>query len=484
MLFNSIEFLLFLPITFFSYWFLFNKNIKLQNLFIVFVSYLFYGWWDKRFLILIAITSFFSWLSGIVIENIRNNRKQADRKSILTKCKWIVGLNISLNLFILAFFKYYNFFVSNFVELFSSFGITLHLSTFNIILPVGISFYTFQALSYTIDVYRERIQPTRDIISFFAFVSFFPQLVAGPIERATNLLVQFYKPRTFSYDHGVDGIRLMMWGFFKKLVIADNCAPVVNDIFSNYMSYSASTLVMGAVLFAFQIYGDFSGYSDIAIGVSKLFGISLKRNFHYPYFSHNIIDFWKRWHISLNTWFVDYVYIPLGGKRKGTSIYIRNVFVVFFLSGLWHGANWTFIVWGIYNGLLLVSLFLLKNKLKYWPNWNIVFSSLVTFIFVLLGWIFFRSESISVAIDYIRNIYSSSIFYIPKVGGINNVYALISLFYILVLLVIEWINKDKSFGFDISSIKRRWVRYLLYTIIVFSIYYFGNNSSDFIYFQF
>ena len=330
MLFNSIEFLLFLPITFFSYWFLFNKNIKLQNLFIVFVSYLFYGWWDKRFLILIAITSFFSWLSGIVIENIRNNRKQADRKSILTKCKWIVGLNISLNLLILAFFKYYNFFVSNFVELFSSFGITLHLSTFNIILPVGISFYTFQALSYTIDVYRERIQPTRDIISFFAFVSFFPQLVAGPIERATNLLVQFYKPRTFSYDHGVDGIRLMMWGFFKKLVIADNCAPVVNDIFSNYMSYSASTLVMGAVLFAFQIYGDFSGYSDIAIGVSKLFGISLKRNFHYPYFSHNIIDFWKRWHISLNTWFVDYVYIPLGGKRKGTSIYIRNVFVVFF----------------------------------------------------------------------------------------------------------------------------------------------------------
>lgn len=304
MLFNSIEFLVFLPIVFLSYWFLFNRSVKLQNLFVVGVSYLFYGWWDERFLLLIAFTSFFSWLSGIGIEKIRNTSED-NLKSMRLKCRWIAGGNIVLNLLILGFFKYYNFFIESFVSAFSLAGITLHTSTLYVILPVGISFYTFQALSYTIDVYRKRLEPTHDIVAFFAFVSFFPQLVAGPIERATNLLVQFYKPRTFIYDNAVDGVRQMLWGFFKKIVIADNCALVVNDVFGNYGHYSGSTLLMGAILFAFQIYGDFSGYSDIAIGTAKLFGVNLKQNFRYPYFSLNIIDFWRRWHISLNTWFVD-----------------------------------------------------------------------------------------------------------------------------------------------------------------------------------
>lgn len=325
MLFNSIEFLIYLPLVFLLYWFVFSRKIKLQNLFIVIVSYLFYGWWDWRFLLLIAFTSFCSWLSGIAIEKVREKTENAP--VVRTRCKWITSVNIFLNLAILGFFKYFNFFVDNFVEVFSLLGITLHKSTLQIILPVGISFYTFQALSYTIDVYRRRLKATKDIIAFFAFVSFFPQLVAGPIERATNLLVQFYEPRRFTFEEAVDGMRQILWGFFKKMVIADNCALVVNDVFSNYTNYSASTLVLGAVMFAFQIYGDFSGYSDIAIGTAKLFGITLKQNFNYPYFSINIIDFWRRWHISLNTWFVDYVYIPLGGSREGRYKHIRNIFV-------------------------------------------------------------------------------------------------------------------------------------------------------------
>ncbi len=339
MLFNSIEFAIFLPIVFLLYWFVFNRSLKLQNLFIVAVSYVFYGWWDWRFLFLIAFTSFCSWGSGLLIE--RYNSKPKKAKTIST-------LNIVLNLLILGVFKYYDFFAKEFAELFglSSDGILL-----NIILPVGISFYTFQALSYSIDVYRGKLKPTHDIVQFFAFVSFFPQLVAGPIERAINLLPQFEKPRRFDYDIAVDGMRQILWGLFKKMVVADNCAVYVDQVFSNYQSHSGSTLLLAAVLFTFQIYGDFSGYSDIAIGTAKLFGIKLMRNFNMPYFSRDIAEFWRRWHISLTTWFRDYVYIPLGGSRVSKAKVVRNTFVIVLLSGFCHGANWSFSVGGAYHGL-------------------------------------------------------------------------------------------------------------------------------------
>lgn len=487
MLFNSIEFLIYLPIVFLLYWFVFNRKVKLQNFFIVIVSYLFYGWWDWRFLILIAFTSFCSWLSGVAIGKVRdgNDSVSKDTLSVRKKCKWITGINIFLNLAILGFFKYFNFFVDNFVEAFSLLGITLHKSTLQIILPVGISFYTFQALSYTIDVYRRRLEPTKDIVAFFAFVSFFPQLVAGPIERATNLLVQFYKPRSFTYDNAVDGMRQIIWGFFKKMVIADNCALVVDDVFSNHTNYSASTLVLGAVLFAFQIYGDFSGYSDIAIGTARLFGITLRQNFNYPYFSKNIIDFWRRWHISLNTWFVDYVYIPLGGSREGLYKHIRNILVIFLLSGLWHGANWTFVIWGIYHGLLFIPLLLIsKNKQFDSISFHYVISMLITFGFVTLGWIIFRAETLSIAFDYIANIFSGSLLKVPKVSGANNVTAMLALAFISVLLVVEWVNRNKPFGLDIQNIQSSFVRYSIYAGIIFSIYFFGADSSNFIYFQF
>ncbi|WP_456086837.1 MBOAT family O-acyltransferase [Parabacteroides sp.] len=483
MLFNSFEFLVYLPLVFLSYWFVFGRSVRLQNLFVVFASYLFYGWWDVRFLSLIACTSFFSWLSGIGIQGIRD-KYQGDEKVVRLGCRWVVAGNLLLNLSILFFFKYYDFFIDSFIRLFSAFGITLHASTLYVILPVGISFYTFQALSYTIDVYRGKLQPTKDIVAFFAYVSFFPQLVAGPIERATHLLVQFYKPRVFVYDTAVDGVRQMLWGFFKKVVIADNCAVAVNDIFDNYTDYSASTLWMGAVLFAFQIYGDFSGYSDIAIGTAKLFGIHLYRNFNYPYFSSNIIDFWRRWHISLNTWFVDYVYIPLGGSWRGVPKYIRNVLIVFLLSGLWHGADWMFVTWGVYHGLLVVCLFLAKKYDRYWPQFSSMLSVPVTFVFVVVGWIFFRSETLSMAVDYILRLCSPSLLWVPKIMGIDNVYALISLCFIIVMLIVEWWNRDKAFGLDISAVGNKCVRYGLYGMILFSIYFFGNNASSFIYFQF
>lgn len=333
MLFNSLEFAIFLPIVFLLYWFVFNRNLKVQNFFIVVVSYLFYGWWDWRFLLLIAFTTFCSWLSGVLIERYRTRRDQ--NPAMRNWAKLVSGTNIILNLGILGVFKYFNFFVASFVEAFASAGIHLQATTLHIVLPVGISFYTFQALSYSIDVYRKQLQPTKDIVAFFAYVSFFPQLVAGPIERATNLLPQFYKTRTFDYTQAVDGMRQMLWGFFKKIVIADNCAVYVNQVFDNYEVQTGSTLLIAAIFFAFQIYGDFSGYSDIAIGTARLFGFNLMRNFNFPYFSRDIGEFWRRWHISLTTWFRDYLYIPLGGSRVSKAKVIRNTQYVYYLFGKW-----------------------------------------------------------------------------------------------------------------------------------------------------
>ena len=475
MLFNSIEFLVFLPIVFAIYWLLRNQ-LRLQNLFVVLASYVFYGWWDWRFLILIAITSFCSWGSGLLIA-----KSQASR----AKSKFWLVANIVLNLGILATFKYYDFFVSEFGALF---GVSTESLLLRIILPVGISFYTFQALSYSIDVYRKKIEPTRDIVAFFAFISFFPQLVAGPIERATNLLPQFLQKRTFSYEQGVDGMRQILWGLFKKIVVADNCAMYVDQVWATYDTQSGSTLLLAAVLFTFQIYGDFSGYSDIAIGTAKLFGIKLMRNFNNPYFSRDIAEFWRRWHISLTTWFRDYVYIPLGGSRVSKAKIVRNTFVIFLLSGFWHGANWTFIAWGAYHAVLFLPLILLGMNRKYtnqvaegrWlPTWKETGQIMLTFMLVVIGWIIFRATSISEAWSIMKGICDMSLFSMPMViVGVKR-----TLLFIIVMLIVEWIDRDKEHALSLSGLPQ-WVRFIvLYGLILIMLEFMGHSQS-FIYFQF
>lgn len=516
MLFNSLEFAFFLPIVFLLYWFLTPSGtngpryslfhywhvseqtaLNIQNAFVLVASYVFYGWWDWRFLLLIAFTSFCSWGSGLLINPSRPPHKG---RRLFTPKFWMIA-NIVLNLGILAVFKYYDFFVSEFGQLF---GISTDSLLLKIILPVGISFYTFQALSYSIDVYRQKIEPTKDIIAFFAFISFFPQLVAGPIERATNLLPQFLNKRTFSYDQATDGMRQILWGLFKKIVVADNCATYVDQVWATYDTQTGSTLLLAAILFTFQIYGDFSGYSDIAIGTAKLFGIKLMRNFNNPYFSRDIAEFWRRWHISLTTWFRDYVYIPLGGSRPEVPahiknpdrykkwIIVRNTFVIFLLSGFWHGANWTFIAWGAYHAILFLPLILLGKNRKYTnqvaegrflPTWKECGQMLLTFALVVLGWIIFRAETITQAWDIIESIFSKSLFTIP---WLRNRYFYIPLFTCLVLQILtEWINRQKSHPFDLSSINNHTVKYLIYFVIISLIIFFTPPTpSPFIYFQF
>ena len=480
MLFNSIEFAIFLPIVFLLYWFVFNRNLNLQNLFIVVVSYIFYGWWDWRFLFLIAFTSFCSWGSGLLIEKYRETPKKA---------KAINVLNIVLNLLILGVFKYYDFFVTSFADLFLD-GKTDGL-LLKIILPVGISFYTFQALSYSIDVYRGKLKATRDIVHFFAFVSFFPQLVAGPIERATNLLPQFEKPRKFDYGEAVDGMRQILWGLFKKIVVADNCAVYVDQVFNTCQDQSGSTLLLAAILFTFQIYGDFSGYSDIAIGTAKLFGIRLMRNFNVPFFSRDIAEFWRRWHISLTTWFRDYVYIPLGGSRCSKAKVIRNTFVIFLLSGFWHGANWTFIAWGAYHAFLFLPLILLGKNRKHTdivaagrilPTFKEAGQMLLTFFLAVIGWIIFRAESIVQAWKYICGICDASLFSVPWLK--NRMFYIPLFAFIIVMLVVEWLQRDKQHGLVMNKIEHSIVRYLVYYAILLSIIMYFGAKEAFIYFQF
>jgi D-alanyl-lipoteichoic acid acyltransferase DltB (MBOAT superfamily) len=477
MLFNSFEFAIFLPIVFLLYWFVFNHSLRQQNLFVVVASYVFYGWWDWRFLLLIVFTSFCSYGSGLLIAKFR----EAPRKA-----KAVNVANIVVNLLILGVFKYYDFFVTSFADLFLG-GKTDGL-LLKVILPVGISFYTFQALSYSIDVFRGRMEPTRDVIQFFAYVSFFPQLVAGPIERATNLLPQFAKPRSFDYSMGVDGLRQILWGLFKKIVVADNCAVFVDQVFSTYQTQTGSTLLLAAVFFAFQIYGDFSGYSDIAIGTAKLFGIKLMRNFNVPYFSRDIAEFWRRWHISLTTWFRDYVYIPMGGSRCSKAKIIRNTFVIFLLSGFWHGANWTFIAWGAYHAFLFLPLILMGKNRKYrdnvaegriLPNLKELGQMLLTFFLVVIGWIIFRAESIGQAWAFIGQMCTSSILSVPDAPGVTGFSVAIVL-----MLVVEWVQRDKPHALDLTNIQSCVLRYVIYVFILFLTFSLGGRAENFIYFQF
>lgn len=482
MLFNSIDFAIFLPIVFILYWFVTNKNLKLQNLLIVVSSYIFYGWWDWRFLSLILFSSVVDYSVGLGLAG----QKNPSRKKVL------LCISVIVNLTFLGFFKYYNFFLDNFVAAFSFFGREIKVNSLNIILPVGISFYTFQTLSYCIDIYKQKLKPTKDFIAFSAFVSFFPQLVAGPIERATNLLPQFYKARTFDYSKAVDGMRQILWGLFKKMVIADNCAEFANLIFNNSTDYSGSTLVLGALFFAFQIYSDFSGYSDIAIGTSRLFGFDLMQNFNFPYFSRDIAEFWRRWHISLSTWFRDYLYIPLGGSRGGTSMKIRNTFAVFILSGFWHGANWTFIVWGVLNAVYFLPLLLTNTnrenldivaKGKYLPNIKEFFSMLATFSLTVFAWIFFRSENFGHAIAYIGKIFSASLFTIPEFDGMEK--ALTTIILIGIFVLIEWFGRGEQYAIAQLGLKwKRPVRWALYYFIIIALFLFGGKEQTFIYFQF
>lgn len=480
MFFNSIDFAIFLPIVFLLYWFVTNRNLKLQNLLIVAASYLFYGWWDWRFLSLILFSTIIDFSVG---RKLRKEENQTKRKILL----WI---SVFVNLGFLGFFKYYNFFVDNFITAFSFFGTEIKENSLNIILPVGISFYTFQTLSYTIDVYKRKLKATKDFIAFSAFVSFFPQLVAGPIERATHLLPQFYKKRKFDYTLAVDGMRQILWGLFKKIVIADNCAEFANQVFNNSDEMNGSSLVLGAVFFSFQIYGDFSGYSDIAIGTSRLFGFDLMRNFNFPYFSRDIAEFWRRWHISLSTWFRDYLYIPLGGSRGGMSMKIRNTFIIFIVSGFWHGANWTFIVWGALNAIYFLPLLITNNNRnnlgtiaegKLIPSLKDFLRMLLTFSLTVFAWIFFRANNIGHAFNYIRGIFSKSLFEKPDILSEN---ILIFCPILLMFIIVEWLQREKQHALEISHINFRLLRWSIYLTLILITLVFQGNQQGFIYFQF
>jgi alginate O-acetyltransferase complex protein AlgI len=484
MLFNSLDFAIFLPIVFILYWFVTNKNLRLQNFLLLTASYVFYGWWDWRFLSLIIFSTFVDYTVSHGLKNQLDPRKR----------KMLLSISVAGNLIFLGFFKYFNFFLDNFITAFTFFGAEMQPTTLNIVLPVGISFYTFQNLSYIIDVYHRKLEPADDFITFSAFITFFPQLVAGPIERATNFLPQFYKKRTFTKAEAIDGLGQMVWGFFKKIVIADNSARLVNMIFNDYTDYSGSTLLLGAILFAFQIYCDFSGYSDIAIGTAKLFGFHLMRNFAFPYFSRDVAEFWRRWHISLSTWFRDYVYIPLGGSRGTLKKTLLNTLIIFTVSGFWHGANWTFIIWGVLHALYFIPLLVTNRNRKNTDvvaQGKILFSftelmqMLLTFSLVTFAWIFFRAASVTDAINYIGGIFSPSLFTVPSVFPID---FLVILF---LFIVIEWFSREKMHPFQykpalepsgrvIAYLKPIAVSLMLWSIILWGAF----DNKEFIYFQF
>jgi len=477
LIFNSVEFLLFFPLVFVLYWFVFNKNLKNQNLFILISSYVFYGWWDYRFLSLIFLSTIVDYLVGLNIPKQDSEKKQ----------KLLLWCSVIFNLGVLGFFKYYNFFIESWIDLFSSIGYDLKsVWTLNIILPVGISFYTFQTMSYTIDIYRKKLEPTKDFISFSSFISFFPQLVAGPVERATNLLPQILKKREFNYEQGVQGLLLILWGMFKKVVIADSLAPIVNEIFENYENFGGGTLWLGAIYFSFQIYCDFSGYSDIAIGTSKLLGVELMTNFNYPLFSRNISEFWRRWHISMTSWFTDYIYYPLKLKFRdsGASINLLVLVLYFFIIGFWHGANWTYIMFGLYHCLFFVptvfypKFYKLKTQQiafnKTVPSIKEFIQVLITFIIVTIGFVFFRSETIMDSFIYLNQMFFEMDLSPVPIKGI---------FYILILIFFDYRfkNHPRKILNNFSAIHTRlWILLLLVMIVV----HFSDNKPDFIYFQF
>lgn len=481
MLFNSLSFAVFFPLVFIFYWALGKKNYKIQNIFLLIASYYFYSCWDWRFVFLLAFSTALDYYSGIKIHETSNKR---------LKKIWLI-ISVSINLGFLGVFKYYNFFIESFAELLTSIGFQPHFQTLNIILPVGISFYTFHGLSYVFDIYNDKIKPTKNIVDYTLFVSFFPLLVAGPIERATHLLPQIKRAREFTYERAVNGMKQILWGLFKKMVIADNCAIYANEIFSSHETQSGSNLFLGAVFFAFQIYGDFSGYSDIALGTARMLGFDLLKNFNYPYFSRDIAEFWRRWHISLSSWFKDYLYIPLGGSKGGNWMRIRNTFIIFLVSGFWHGANWTFIVWGGLNALFIMPSIIMKTNRKnleivakgrLFPNFRELFQMVITFILATVAWIFFRSETVEDAYQYIVRMITTELFSFPSL----NKSALAVLILVGFLLLIEWLGREDHFGIERLLGKHpRIIRWCFYGFIILLIGLFMHTEeSPFIYFQF
>ena len=485
MLFNSLAFAIFLPIVFFLYWFVFNKNLRWQNFLLLFASYIFYGSWNWQFTFLLAFSTFLDYYTGLKIFY-ANQQK--------SKKAWLI-LSVGINLGFLGFFKYYNFFVDSFAETLQSFGFQPHIETLNIILPVGISFYTFHGLSYVFDIYNGRIKPTTNWVNYTLFVSFFPLLVAGPIERATHLLPQVEKPRHFNYERAADGLRQILWGLIKKIIIADSCAGYANLVFNNYQHYSGASLVMGALMFAFQIYGDFSGYSDMALGTARLFGFELLQNFRFPYFSRDIAEFWRRWHISLSSWFKDYLYFPLGGSKGGNWMRVRNTFIIFLVSGFWHGANWTFIMWGFLNALFIMPSIIFKtnrNNLevvasgKLFPSLKEAFSIIITFSLTVLAWIFFRSNTLLQAFEYIKGIFTKALLKMPD----GDTYSKNMLVFIAIFMLIEWLGRENKYAIEnIHRVLRnkllRWFVYFVFSITIFKfISDATGKANEFIYFQF
>lgn len=473
MLFNSLDYALFLPIVFILYWFVFRKNLTVQNAFLLLASYFFYACWSSKFLGLIILSTLINYFFGVLI-----SEKKHRSKAYLT-------IGIVLNLVILGYFKYFNFFIDNLVTLVRIFGAELNIHPLQIILPIGISFYTFQGISYLTDIYRRQTQPCKDYLSFSIFITFFPQLVAGPIERASDLLPQITAKRVFNPQQAILGLKLIALGLFEKIVIADNCAGYVNSIFANYGHESGSTLFLGAILFSFQIYGDFCGYSHIAIGSAHLLGFNLTKNFNYPYLAQNIADFWRRWHISFSYWLRDYIYYPLGGNKKGEYKKMRNLTIVFLISGIWHGADWTFVIYGGIHALLYILFiyyrkwtknlsFLNSNPIK--PLYD--FSAIVvTFLLLTLARIFFRADNLESALGYFKQLFVFSLFEKPDVSR---------LFVALMFgfLFLEWIQRNKDHLLDFSNIKSKFIRYSIYFIILFLIFYNVGNNQSFIYFQF
>jgi len=478
MLFNTLEYFIFLPIIFIIYWWVNNKSLKIQNILLLVASYYFYACWDWRFLFLLLFSTGLDYYTGL---------KMFYASTIRIKQFWF-WLSISVNLGFLGVFKYYNFFAESFADFLNNFGFQINVGTLEIILPVGISFYTFHGLSYVIDIYKNRIEPEHNVVDYSLFVSYFPLLVAGPIERATHLLPQLKKKRVFSYLNATDGLRQILWGLLKKVVIADNCAIYANAIFDNPESHSGSSLALGAVFFAFQIYGDFSGYSDIALGTSRLLGIELLKNFNYPYFSRDIAEFWRRWHISLSTWFRDYLYIPLGGSQGGMWMKVRNTFIIFLVSGFWHGANWTFIVWGLLNALYIMPSIILSTnrnnieivaKGRFFPSVREFFNILLTFSLTVLAWIFFRAETVGQALFYLKGIFSVSILSLPE--NLPKIEILLCCSF----LFIEWIGRENNYA--IETFGKSWniiFRWSFYLFLILLLIYFGAKEQSFIYFQF
>ncbi len=480
MLFNTISFAIFLPIVLVLYWFVFNKNIKAQNLVLLASSYYFYSCWDFRFLGLLVLTTLIGYFIGLKI----------NQSDIVAKRKLWMQFGVVLLVVLLGVFKYFNFFIESFTDGLNFLGIKTDYSiTLNIILPVGISFYIFHSLSYIIDVYKYKVKTETDLITYSVFVGYFPLLVAGPIERATHLLPQLKIKKFFSASKFSDGLRQILWGLFKKVVIADQCAVYVDMIFENSDHYNGSTLFLGIILFAFQIYGDFSGYSDIALGTSRLFGIELIKNFSFPFFSRDVAEFWRRWHISLSSWFKDYVYIPLGGSRVSKNKQIRNIFIIFLLSGFWHGANWTFIFWGFINALYFLPLLIFNlnrthldivAKDRWLPSFVEAGQMTMTFLLTALARVFFRSETLSQAFSYLNALFSLSFFEIPDIFP-ESVFGLIIIF-----IIVEWNGRRCNFAIENFLFnKNKFVRWLFYYIIIFTVFYFSNeNNRQFIYFQF